>query len=353
MEKHTQSRKWLLTINNPTEKGFTHDSIREQLEKLKNIDYWCMCDEVGSKESTYHTHLFIYRQGAIRFNTVKKFFPTAHIDYCRGTAQENRDYCLKQGKYKGTFKEETNLKETFEESGDIPMERQGQRNDLIDLYDMIKSGLTNYEILESNPEYMLNLDKIEHCRQIVRAEKYKNNFRQLTVEYYFGKSGKGKTRSVMEKYGYENVHRITDYKHPFDNYKGQSVVVFEEFHSSLRIQDMLNYLDGYPLDLPSRYTNKVACYDTVYIISNLPLEEQYRDVQRNYEDTWNAFLRRIHKVKVYGENEIKEYKSVEEYKRRRYEFTTDVEKDCPFLEKETRKKEIYRQIDLKGSVYYD
>lgn len=338
-----RSRKWLLTINNPTESGYSHEFIKKQLENIKSLDYWCMCDEIGNKGKTYHTHLFLYRQDAMRFNQIKKLFTTAHIDYCRGTSQENRDYCLKEGKYKGTYKEETNLKDTFEESGIMPLERQGQRNDLIDLYDMIKQGMTNYEILESNPEYMLNLDKIEHCRQIVRAEKYKNTFRVLEVEYYYGKSGRGKTRSVMEKYGYENVYRVTDYQHPFDNYKGQTIIIFEEFHSSLKIQDMLNYLDGYPLDLPCRYSNKVACYDKVFLLSNTPLEKQYREIQREYEDTWKAFLRRIHKVKVYLDNEIKEYDSVESYMRRKYEFSDEIDVDCPFLNEKD-----YEQLEMKG-----
>lgn len=69
----------------------------------------------------------------------------------------------------------------------------------------------------------------------------------------------------MEKYGYGNVFRITDYTHPFDNYKNQEVVIFEEFRSSLKIQDMLNYLDDYPCELVARYNNKIACYLTAYI----------------------------------------------------------------------------------------
>lgn len=32
----------------------------------------------------------------------------------------------------------------------------------------------------------------------------------------------------MEKYGYDNVFRITDYTHPFDNYKNQEVVIFAD-----------------------------------------------------------------------------------------------------------------------------
>lgn len=312
MDYKTQSRKWLLTINNPEKFGFNHDNIRASLSTIKNLDYWCMCDEVG-KNNTYHTHLYLYRKNPMRFSFIKKKFPIAHIDYCKGTSEDNRNYIRKEGKYKGTKKEETNLAGTFEEYGVMPLERQGQRNDLIDLYDMIKGGLSNFEILESNPEYMLQIDKIEYCRQIIREEKYKNIFRQMNVEYWSGKTGKGKTRTVMERYGYENVYRITDYLHPFDGYKGQDVIIFEEFRSSFKIQDMLNFLDGYPLDLPCRYNNKVACFTRVYILSNISLHEQYRDIQREYEETWLAFLRRINAIKIFDDKGLKEYQNIDEY----------------------------------------
>lgn len=312
MENKTKSRKWLLTINNPIDKGFSHDYIKGQIDKLKNVDYWCLCDEVGDNK-TPHTHIFIYRQNAMLFSTVKKLFSSAHIDYCKGTCQENRDYIRKQGKYKNSHKAETNLENTFEECGDVPLERQGQRNDLIDLYDMIKSGMTNYEILESNPEYMMNIEKIERCRQIVKEEQFKNSFRMLSVGYFFGKTGIGKTRKIMELYGYVNVYRVTDYKNPFDNYKGQDVILFDEFRSSLPITNMLNYLDGYPLDLPCRYLNKIACFTKVFIVSNIGLEEQYKNVQKEENETWQAFLRRIHTVKQYTDDEINEWNSAQEY----------------------------------------
>lgn len=329
MNDKTRSRKWLLTINNPEKYKMTHDGIRQILSGFKAVKYWCLCDEVG-KEGTYHTHLFICGNNGILFQTVKKKFPPAHIDYCRGTSQENRDYIRKEGKYKGSKKEETNLANTFEESGEMPLERQGQRNDLIDLYDMIKSGMSNYEILETNPEYMMQIDKIEYCRQIVKQEQFKNIFRDMSAEYWSGKTGQGKTRTVMERYGYENVYRVTDYLHPFDSYKGQDVIVFEEFRSSLKIQDMLNYLDGYPLDLPCRYNNKVACFTKVYILSNIPLELQYMEIQREYKETWNAFLRRICAVKVFGEKGLEEYKSADEYIQR---WRYGSESENPFLKK--------------------
>ena len=72
--------------------------------------------------------------------------------------------------------------------------------------------------------------------------------------------------------------------------------MLDEFRSSLPITLILNILDGYPLDLPSRYTNKVACYSTVIIISNIPINMQYPNVQTEEPETWNAFLRRISSI---------------------------------------------------------
>ena len=304
---NVRSRKWQITINNPVEKGFDHTVIKNLLSELKSCIYWCLCDEIG-ENGTYHTHIYLACSNAVRFSTLKNKFPIAHLEFVRGTSQENRDYILKTGKWEKHRKKETNLSNTFEEWGEMPVERQGARNDLADLYDSIKQGMTNFEILEQNPHYMFYVDKIERVRQIVRENQYKNTFRDLEVTYISGATGSGKTRSVMEKYGYEEVFRVTDYEHPFDSYKGQNVLVFEEFRSSLKISDMLNYLDGYPLELPCRYSNKIACFTKVYIISNIDLSEQYLSVQEEHYETWRAFLRRIHKIKIFHSAEkIVEY----------------------------------------------
>ena len=59
---------------------------------------------------------------------------------------------------------------------------------------------------------------------------------------------------------------------------------------------MLSYLDIYPLDLPCRYQDKIAQYDTVYIITNIPLEKQNIETQKFENETWQAFRRRIDEV---------------------------------------------------------
>lgn len=300
--KSLQSRKWLLTINNPIEKGYTHEHIKEILEGMKLV-YWCMSDETGA-EGTFHTHIFLTNTSPIRASTLHNKFAGAHRDIARGTCQQNRDYVFKEGKWEESEKGTTNHRDTHEEYGEMPIERPGARNDLVDLYDMIKEGKSNYEILEANPSFMTRLDDIERTRQVILEEKYKDEWRNVEVTYIWGVTGTGKTKSIMEKYGYSKVFRVTDYYHPFDGYKGQDVIVFDEFRSDLKLSDMLDYLDGYPVELRARYVNRQACYTKVFIISNIDLRAQYSNMQREDKKSWDAFLRRIHIVQVFTGKDI-------------------------------------------------
>lgn len=228
-----QSRKWQLTVNNPLEKGITHEVLKESLAKFTGMVYWCMCDKTGS-EGTYHTHVYFVLCTPTVHTVVDNRFPNIHRENVKGTSQQNRDYVLKDG----------------------------------EKYNKSPAGSYNYT------------------------------------------DGSGKTRSVMDKYGYQNCYRVTDYRHSFDTYNGQDVIIFEEYRSQFKIADVLNYLDGYPLLLPCRYFNRQACYTKVFIISNLPLEKQYTNVT---QESRSAFFRRIHQVREYQGGSVLEYDSVSKY----------------------------------------
>lgn len=295
-----QARKWQLTINNPQDKGLDHDAIKKALEQFKSCVYWCMSDEVGLDTHTPHTHLFFCLKTPGKFSTVKKRFPEAHIEAARGTVQENRDYVSKSGKWSEDEKSDTSIPGTFEESGEPPEEPgQGARTDIAVIYQQIEDGLSNAEIMAANPDAAMHIGKMDKIRQDILEARYREQWRDLEVTYIFGPTATGKTRGVMEQHGYGSVYRVTDYNHPFDRYAQEPVLCLDEFRSSLLIGDMLDYLDGYPLALPARYANRQACFEKVYIISNIDLTEQYPNVQTNDPATWKAFLRRIHHVIEY------------------------------------------------------
>lgn len=301
MGNNTQSRKWSLVINNPPECGLDHSAIVEILRKFSPA-YFCMADEIATT-GTYHTHIFLYSPSPIRFSTVKNRFPTAHIDKTYGSAKENRDYIRKEGKWAETDKAETKVPDTFLEWGDMPTEKEEKAPQMYKLIQEVRDGISTANIIEGSPNLAFRVRDIDALRQTLLSDRYASENRKIEVWYIFGASGTGKTRGIYERHDAKDICRITNYRNgrgiSFDGYTGQDVLVFEEFHSQIPIEDMLNYLDIYPLSLPARYSDRVACYTRVYITSNLPLEKQYRNVQWDSLETWRAFIRRIHKVLEY------------------------------------------------------
>ena len=61
-EKDTMTRKWQITINNPKEKGMTHDYIVQKISELKSVIYWCMADEVARGGYISHTYLSSWKE---------------------------------------------------------------------------------------------------------------------------------------------------------------------------------------------------------------------------------------------------------------------------------------------------
>lgn len=326
-EKQIEGRKWQITINNPVPKGFTHEVIKGKLKKWKSLTYYCMSDEVAR---THHTHVYMVFSSPIRFSSIKNQFGEAHIEKAYGKSEENRNYIFKEGeKWEKDKKKETNLVDTHEEWGEMPLERQGARSDLAELFELIQEGKSNYEILEEKPELITQIERMDKVRQTIQEEAYKNVFRCLDVTYIWGDTSSGKTRYVMEKYGYEKVHRVTNYKNGFDLYKGQDVICFDEFQGQFPITQMLVYLDGYPCVLPSRFYDRIACYTKVYILSNVDLTSQYKEVQASNMKTWEAFLRRINHVHVYKDDKVEIY-TLAEYLDAFHKMTPEELKCCPF-----------------------
>lgn len=304
MAKNEQSRKYLLTINNPADCGLTHDKIKTLVQSLSPA-YFCMADEIAAT-GTHHTHVFLYRPSPVRWHTVKNLFPTAHIEKAYGSVQENRDYIQKGGKWSDTDKAETTVTGSFEEFGHMPLPQSEKAPEMTVLLEDIAAGKTTSQIIRENPKLAFRVKEIDVLRQTLLSEKYAEQNRIVETQYLYGATGTGKTSGIYRRHDPRDIYRVTNYRNgrgvSFDDYHGQDVIVFEEFASQIPIEEMLNLLDIYPLMLPARYSDKVACYTKVYITSNLPLSRQYQAVQQYHPETWKAFLRRIRTFTEYREN---------------------------------------------------
>ena len=295
-----QARKWQLTINNPVEKGISREDLKAAIGKMKSTVYWCMSEEKGLETGTHHIHIFVQLRSPARFERLKKLFPEAHIENAYGTAQANKEYVAKTGKWADDPKADTAIPDTFEEGGEMQEDTAPQGNSIMSfIYTNVKAGMSNVEIMELDPRTAGHIDTMDKIRLSILEDRCRTEYRKLDVTYIFGATGTGKTMSVMTMSDRTKVYRITDYNHPFDRYAQEEILLFDEFRSSLPLKDMLVYLEGYPLALPARYANRQACYNEVFIVSNIDLSKQYPEVQQFEPESYRAFLRRIHKVIEY------------------------------------------------------
>lgn len=267
------------------------DNFAELLRlRFERVRY---CYEVGSQTSMAHWHYLVQNsEKKVRFDTIKKLNKYAHIEVWRAGNNLNDylDYMEKDGEVKGDDRE---VFETFPEMKSN-YKGKGNRTDWQEVRELFEQGASVCDILIEYPHLSVNVGALEKLRSTYLSQIWSRRLRkELEVIYISGEAGCGKSRYVLEKHGLDKVYRVTDYRHPFDGYQSQPVIVFEEFRNSLPFEQMLNFLDIYPCELPSRYANKVACYTTVYILSNWEYSQQYDKIRESHNDSIGAWDRRI------------------------------------------------------------
>lgn len=258
-----------------------------EFDRLKNdLSYLIMSLERG-ENGNLHIQGYAYRNTQSRFDWWKKHLPTgSHIEPSRGTPEQNRDYVSKG--------DDTALSEPLE-WGDLPA-KERQRTDMDEITQMIEDGASNGEVRQAFPGHYLRMKRhIQELREEITYEKYKRITREVRTIYLWGTTGTGKSHMVYDSYDPEDIYVVDNYgAGAFDNYRGEKVIVLDEFRSSFQLSFMLKLLDKYPLKLPARYSDKVACFERVYIISNVPMVEQYPILQEHEPESYKALKRRIH-----------------------------------------------------------
>lgn len=278
-----RSRTWCITDHDTSEERKRW--LNENVEEIQSLEYFVWGLETCPKTKKEHGQGYVRFAHAVTLSACKKRLGsnTVHLEVKRGTEYEAASYCWKECDDPIEF-------------GTRPEEDGSHRDASVwdVILRMLGDGASNAEIMRAYPAaYARYSTGIEKMRMDILSERL-NHWRDVRVTYVWGKTGVGKTRTILE--GVEDpsdVFRVTDYRHPFDSYRGQKILMFEEFRSSLPIEQMLILLDGYTCELPCRYANKVSGWDEVFIVTNVEPHEQYSNVQHNHPETYAAWERRI------------------------------------------------------------
>lgn len=295
-EGSKQARRWPFTWNNYP---------RDWKEKLKLAKYAYVIagEEVCETTGTPHLQGYFHFKSCKRLQTLVKALPGPHYKRAKGSLESNQIYCSKgqQSKAEWLFYKENHgggengpnygLNAKVYEDGTPP--EQGERTDLDEMRDVIRSGASNLEIADSNfplwCSYHKAFDKYKYLYQEEMAQQWRN----VDVEYWFGVGNSHKTKRAMTEYGraYKAMMGVTGFW--WTGYDGHKTVVLDEFRGGIPISQLLGILDGHPMQVSVHCGMAWLLCTKIIITSNEPFESLYTGCT---VETKKALRRRIKKI---------------------------------------------------------
>lgn len=92
--KLQRARKWCFTLNNYTDQDLSQ--LSQQFETT--CKFYIIGKEVG-ENGTPHLQGYFEREHQVRFDTLKKIIPKAHLEIAKGNRKQNIEYCSKGGNF--------------------------------------------------------------------------------------------------------------------------------------------------------------------------------------------------------------------------------------------------------------
>lgn len=256
--------------------------------------YMCWSQEVG-EEGTPHLQGYTAWENPRSLEKFKNFISVRlHYEpYTKGSAQQNRNYCLGLVEKKG-FKENP----TFEEVGELP--EQGTRTDWSSALNHLDNGADISTVVGHQPQLLPAIRALERYKQL----SLRPLNRDVKVIALIGDAGTGKSRWAYDNY--PDLYSKPDGQW-YDGYTGQKTLLLDDYYGEIPYSQFLKLLDRYPLQLPIKGGFVYAQYDTVIITSNKHPETWY---VQGFTDALKRRIKIIEMKHNYGKD-IQE----EEYRR--------------------------------------
>lgn len=134
---------------------------------------------MGEETHVHHFQGYVEMHQPVRFTHFK--LPEAHFFICNGTREENIAYCTKEDtRIGGPY--------TF---GKDP--KPGERNDLIDLRNAVKSGKRGADLFDDDDIAPVAIKYQRGVEAMVQAYTVPPKRDKVEVTFHYGKAGTGKT----------------------------------------------------------------------------------------------------------------------------------------------------------------
>lgn len=208
-------RCFTFTINNPTE---------QDNKDLENCPFrYVIIGLEKGENGTPHYQGYMELNKKIRFNTIKKMLPRAHIEMRRGTQAQAIEYCKKE--------------KNFKEYGDPRW--QGERTDL----DKVRTLA-----LTEGMRAVTSIYEINGINTAIKFLTYNEEPREWKpkVIWICGPTGVGKSKMARELSDMNDTYTKNDGTKWWDRYDSHEYVILDDFRDSWwTITETLSLLDRY------------------------------------------------------------------------------------------------------------
>ena len=243
-----QGKAWCFTLNGDSSiLNAVFVNLTDKIDRDSSVSHFVVQEEKAPSTGQLHLQGYIRWTGNKRLQAVKTYIGdnTVHVELAKGSAEDNLRYCTKPDTATGRCQ---HRKGDFSVGG-----KKGQRNDLKEVTEKIKSGASLNDIAFDHPEVFVRNHKGLHALQNALEARNKNKYCLRGVIFIEGDAGCGKSRWVRE-WADHNNYRIFNKvlgsgTQWWDQYDGQEVVLLDDFdNGQLEYREFLRWADIYPVD---------------------------------------------------------------------------------------------------------
>lgn len=270
-----QYKYYILTV--PKDKWTPYTTLPEELSYVSGQN------EISSGTNYDHWQIVIYFKKPITVSGAKKWFglKEAHFEATRSDAA--RKYCSKS---------DTSVEGSWFMFGKLPA-RKNDKTDWAIVKEQAQSG--KLDDIDADV-FVRNYFSLKRIAKDYASAPYRKN---VKVNVFCGVTGSGKSHRAFEeaeKLGKYYVKSSTTKW--WDGYRGEEVVIIDEFRGLIGIEHMLKWLDRYPCYVEEKGGNLPLMATTFYICSNLVPRAWYDNLDLN---TVDALERRLNNVVLFKE----------------------------------------------------
>lgn len=259
--KNTRHRRWFLTVPAEGDKGVSRGELEQALSPY---DAYLGQLEQGEGTNRYrHWQLVLVHSEPVRFSTLRRKLPTAHLEPVKNL----------RAAFAYVQKEDTRVEDEkpLVKGSISPGPGQGHRSDLDELRTRILQGQeTADELILSDSGAWRHSRLVSDLVSARDRSRQEGKLRNVQVRVVFGDTGTGKTSAVLDGLqALGSVCRVTHWgAGAFDGYDGQDALFLDEFAGQPPLEELLTWLDVYPVALPARYRPRQAAFVRVVLCAN-------------------------------------------------------------------------------------